>query len=759
MTYSILDAIGNTPLVEIRRLNPNPRVRILAKLEYMNPGGSIKDRAAFYMIQAGEESGELTPGKTVIEATSGNTGIGLALVCAVKGYRLLLAMSESASIERRKILQARGAEILLSPGHMGTDGAIEEVYRLARENPDEYFMADQYNTEANWKSHYYGTGPEIWAQTEGRITKLVATMGTTGTLMGLSRRLKEYNPDIRIIGVEPYLGHKLQGLKNMKEAYEPGLFEKSRLDEKINIDDEEAFDMTRRLAKEEGLFVGMSSGAAMVIAAREAEAMEEGVIVTIFPDGGERYLSTDLFTVRDTVAMKLFNTLSRTKETFEPLVPGKVSIYSCGPTAHARLHPGEWRRFVFSDLLCRYLEYRGYDVTHVMNITDLDDKTINGSAEADMELSEFTRGYIDAFRKDLAVLGVQPADRYPRASEHVEEMVALAEKLVRKGFAYEKLRSLYFDISRFSDYGSLSGIDLEKIRLGSTVDLDEYEKENPRDFTLFKRCRLTELKRGIYTSTDWGNVRPSWHIQCAAMSMKYLGESFDIHTSGRELVFPHHENEIAIAQALTGKPLARFWLHCDRVLENGRKLDLNRPGLTLEDLLGRGYTGREIRFWLLSAHYRKPVRFSNRSLDAARRALGRLDACLRSLRELESGTSYPELDQLLYDIRQGFITAMDDDLNISAAIASLFKNIKRINSLIPAGGLDRAGAEKIIEAFRQIDGVLNVFDFGGEVEDPEIRSLMDQREAARRERNWALADEIRNQLISKGVAPRDSKLT
>jgi len=759
MSHSILDAIGNTPLVEIHRLNPNPRVRILAKLEYMNPGGSIKDRAAFYMIQAGEESGELTPDKTVIEATSGNTGIGLALVCAVKGYRLLLAMSESASIERRKILQARGAEILLSPGHMGTDGAIEEVYRLARENPDDYFMADQYNTEANWRAHYYGTGPEIWTQTEGRITKLVATMGTTGTLMGLSRRLKEYNPEIRIIGVEPYLGHKLQGLKNMKEAYEPGLFEKNRLDQKINIDDEEAFEMTRRLAREEGLFVGMSSGAAMVIAAREAEAMEEGVIVTIFPDGGERYLSTDLFTVRDTVAMKLFNTLSRTKETFEPLVPGKVSIYSCGPTAHARLHPGEWRRFVFSDLLCRYLEYRGYDVTHVMNITDLDDKTINGSAEADMELSEFTQGYIDAFRKDLGVLGVQPADRYPRASEHVEEMVALAEKLVRKGFAYEKLRSLYFDISRFSDYGSLSGIDLEKIRLGSTVDLDEYEKENPRDFTLFKRCRLTELKRGLYTSTDWGNVRPSWHIQCAAMSMKYLGESFDIHTSGRELVFPHHENEIAIAQALTGKPLARFWLHCDRVLENGKKLDLNRPGLTLDDFLGRGYTGREIRFWLLSSHYRKPVRFSNRSLDAARRALGRLDACLRSLRELESGAPYAELDQLLYDIRQGFITAMDDDLNISAAIASLFKNIKRINSLIPAGSLNRVGAEKIIAAFRQIDGVLNVFDFGDGAEDPDIRSLMDKRETARRERNWALADEIRDQLISKGVVPRDSKLT
>jgi cysteinyl-tRNA synthetase len=203
--------------VEIRRLNPNPHVRILAKLEYLNPGGSIKDRPALSMIEDGERSGELKPGKTVIEATSGNTGIGLAMVCSVKGYRLLLAMSEAASVERQQILRARGAEILLTPGHLGTDGAIEEVYRLARENPDAYFMTDQFNNLANWKAHYNGTAVEIWEQTDGTLTHMVATMGTSGTLMGLSRRLKEFNPLIRIIGVEPYLGHRLQGLKNMKE--------------------------------------------------------------------------------------------------------------------------------------------------------------------------------------------------------------------------------------------------------------------------------------------------------------------------------------------------------------------------------------------------------------------------------------------------------------------------------------------------------------------------------------------------------------
>ena len=614
MSHSILDAIGNTPLVEIRRLNPNPKVRILAKLEYMNPGGSIKDRPALYMIEAGEKSGELTPEKTVIEATSGNTGIGLALVCAVKGYRLLLAMSESASLERRKILKARGAEILLTPGHMGTDGAIEEVYRLVREFPETYFMADQYNTDANWKAHYHGTAVEIWEQSGKAVTTLVATMGTTGTLMGLSRKLKEFNPAIRIVGVEPYLGHKIQGLKNMKEAYEPGLFEKERLDEKVNIEDEEAFEMTRQLARQEGLFVGMSSGAAMAVAAREAQTMTSGTIVVIFPDGGERYLSTPLFTVADKVVMRVFNTMNRRKEPLEPTLPGKVSVYSCGPTAHARLNPDEWRRFVFADLLCRYLGYRGYDVTHVMNITDLDDKTINGSARAGMDLADFTQHYIDAFHKDLRTLGIQPADKYPRASEHVRDMVALAEKLYLKGFAYEKLRSLYFNISKFKEYGRLSGIDLDKIRLGATVDLDEYEKENPRDFTLFKRCKLSELKRGIYTPSEWGNVRPSWHIQCTAMSMKYLGESFDIHTSSRTLLFPHHENEIAIAQALTGKPLAKYWLHCDRVLMDGKKMDENQPLLDLEGLVDAGYSGRDIRYWLRSTHYRKPVRFSTERL-------------------------------------------------------------------------------------------------------------------------------------------------
>ena len=757
MGKSILDAIGNTPLVEIRRLNPNSKVRILAKLEYFNPGGSIKDRAALSMIEAGEKSGELTSDKIVIEATSGNTGIGLALVCAVKGYRLLLAMSEAASVERQKILKARGADILLTPGHLGTDGAIEEVYRLVRENPNTYFMTDQYNNEANWMAHYNGTAKEIWEQTNGEISVLVATIGTSGTVMGMARRLREFNPNIRIIGVEPYLGHKLQGLKNMKEAYRPEIFEKNLLDEKVNIDDEEAFEMTRRLAKEEGIFVGMSSGAAMAVALKKAECLQEGTIVAIFPDGGERYLSTTLFTVREKVELKIFNTLSRSKEPFTPLVPGKVSMYSCGPTAHAAMQLGECRRFVFSDLMSRYLEYRGFEVTHIMNITDLDDKTINGSEAAGMELSEFTGRHIQNFMKDLEFLGIRAATKYPRASEHVDDMVSLAEKLVKKGFAYEKLRSLYFNIAHFANYGRLSGIDINKIRIGATVDLDEYEKDNPRDFTLMKRAKLSELKRGIYTKTEWGNVRPSWHIQCAAIAMKYLGESFDIHTAGRELMFPHHENEIAISSAITGKPLAKYWIHCDRVMFDEKSVSKDSDLLMLEQLSNEGFTGREIRYWLISVNYRKPVTYSIERLEDARHSLNRLDSCIHNLVQIKSGKPYAELDQLLYDIKNGFTSAMDDDLNISAAMASIFSNIKKINILIQEERIDPDGARKILDAFKNIDSVLSIFDFQDNFTDPEVQRLIREREKARAEKNWALSDQLRDALKARGITVRDRK--
>ncbi len=758
MNRSILDAIGNTPLVEIRKLNPNSRVKIFAKLESFNPGGSVKDRPALYMIEAGERSGLLTPEKTVIEATSGNTGIGLALVCSVKGYRLLLIMSEAVSEERRKILKARGAEIHLTPGHLGTDGAIEEAYRLSRENPGRYFMPDQFNNEANWQAHYHSTAREIWEQTRGRVTAVVATLGTSGTLMGVSRRMKQYNPAVRIIGVEPYLGHKIQGLKNMKEAYRPEIFDKGRLDIKINIEDEEAFEMARRLAKEEGIFAGMSSGAAMAIACKEAALMKEGVMVVILPDGGERYLSTTLFAVKEKVDLRLFNSMTRRKETFKPLVPGTATVYTCGPTAHDRMEVGECRRFVFSDLLCRYLRYRGYAVHHVVNITDYDDKTLAGSESANLSLSQFTDKYVKWFQKDLESLGVQPADRIPRTSRNLQEMVQITRDLKKAGYAYEKLKSVYFDISRIPDYGKLSGIDLDKIKLGATVDLEDYEKENPRDFTLLKRSKLSELKRGIFVKTEWGNVRPSWHLQCAATAMKFMGERYDIHASCREFIFPHHENHIAIAVALKGHPMAHYWIHCEQVLLDGNRKATTKGGMRLETLFEEGFSGREIRYWLLSNHYRKPLVFVRKRLEEARRALKRIDACILSLKRLRGGTPNPETDQLVYDIKNGFTSAMDEDLNTPGALASLFDKIRKINIGIKEKSIDATGAEKILRTFQDIDGVLNLFRFPGPTQDPEILELIRQREAARQAKDWDTADRIRDRLRSMGVEVRDTPI-
>jgi len=412
---------------------------------------------------------------------------------------------------------------------------------------------------------------------------------------------------------------------------------------------------------------------------------------------------------------------------------------------------------VFADLLSRYLEFRGYSVTHVMNITDLDDKTILGSKREGEEISSFTEKHIRGFKKDCETIGIKPADQYPRASQHVEDMVLVAKKLVQKGYAYEKLRSIYFNISRFAEYGQLSGIDIDKIKVGTTVDLDEYEKDNPRDFTLMKRAKLSELKRGIYTKTDWGNVRPSWHIQCAAMSMKYLGETYDIHTASRELVFPHHENKLAIAMSLTGKSLAKYWLHCDRVLVQGKKVDEKGVAPAVSDLVQIGYTGREIRYWLLSTHYHKPVAYAAERLDEARSALKRLDTCVDTLLRLTDGVPYHELDQLVYDIKQGFINAMDDDLNISAGMASIFKNIKRINLLLLEQNIDPQGASKIVDTLRGIDTVLGIFEFSAALSDPEIQKLIQKRERARAAKNWDLADKIRDQLQSSGVCVRDQK--
>ena len=292
---SVLDCIGNTPLIRIETINPMPDVTVLAKLEGNNPGGSVKDRIALYMINDAEEAGLIKKGDTILEATSGNTGIGLAMVGAAKGYRVKLVMPECVSLERRKVLEAFGAELVLSPGNEGTDGAIRLAHKIISDNPKDYFMPNQFDNCSNIRAHYETTGKEIIEQTSGKLDMFVAGMGTTGTLMGAGRRLKEYSEKIRIVGVEPFLGHRIQGLKNMQESIVPKIYTPDTLDEKINVNDEDAFETTRKLAVKEGLFVGMSSGAAMYGALRMAEQLKKGTIVVILPDRGDRYLSTTLF--------------------------------------------------------------------------------------------------------------------------------------------------------------------------------------------------------------------------------------------------------------------------------------------------------------------------------------------------------------------------------------------------------------------------------------------------------------------------------
>lgn len=763
---SLLDLIGNTPIVPIKRLNPHKKVKIFAKIESFNPGGSVKDRIALNMIDTAEKSGELTPDKIVLEATSGNTGIGLAMVCAVKGYRCQLVMPDSASIERRKIMEAFGAEILLTPGKKGTDGAIEEAYALAREFPDRYFLTDQFNNEANWQAHYLKTGPEIWEQTEGLVTDVVGTLGTSGTIMGLSKYFSEVHPEVRVTAVEPFLGHKIQGLKNMKESYTPGIYEKTLPYQIINIPDEEAYKAARLLARKEGLFVGMSSGAALCAALTRAEQLKDegGILVVILPDGGERYLSTELFAAKQPVVegkstpLRFFNTLSRKKEVFTPLRGKKVTFYACGPTAYEHATLGHCRRFIVADLINRHLLAKGYDVQYVMNFTDVDDNTIKGAEKAGRPLVEFTQGYIDEFMKDIELLGVKPATMYPKASDHIETMIDIAHKLMHKGFAYEKHGSIYFDISKFPIYGVLSRVDLSKIHVGRTVDLDDYEKESPYDFTLLKRSTLSELKGGIFYQTEWGKMRPGWHIECAAMTMNLLGETMDIHTSGRNLIFPHHENENAIAEALTGKPLARFWMHSEFVLVDGKKMSQeNKNLMTLREILAQGYTAREVRFFLLRTHYRKPVNFSLRNLDSARKNLQRLDEYVGKLLCLPPGLPHPKIASYLSDMEERFGAAMDDDLNVSKAVAAVFDFIKKTNPVLHKGQLDRDQKKYILEAFDKINNIINIMKLEECPLAPGIDKLIKEREEARRKKDWGRADDVREQLALQGIEIIDTE--
>lgn len=756
---NILELVGNTPLIRINRMNPAAGVELLVKLESMNPGGSVKDRIGLKMIEQAEATGQLTPGKIVLEASSGNTAIGLAMACAVKGYQLLVTMSESASEERKRILKAYGTQILLTPGYQGTDGAIEEAYRLAREEPDKYFLVDQFNNDANWLAHYDGTGREIWEATGGKLDVVVVTMGTTGTLMGVTRALKERSPAVRVVGVEPFKKHKIQGLKNMKESYPPGIFKPEEPHAIVNVDDDSAYEMARRLAREEGIFVGMSAGAAMKVALDEARTLGQGTVVALLPDGGERYLSTSLF-ASDTIPepLRFHNTLTGKVELLEPVKPGKVTVYSCGPSLDGPPDLGLCRRLVFADVLRRYLEYRGYEVKHAVNLGDIDDRTVNECLKAGGKLREFTARWEAAFFHALDALRVKRAHHYPRASDHVNDMVEQTRGLLDKGLAYEKLRSVYFRIGSFPDYGKLSHVELNQVRSTASTTYDYYEKDHPGDFALFKRPTLAELKAGIFWQTPWGKARPGWHIECSCMAVRYLGQPFDIHTASTDLTFPHGDNEIAIAAGLSSKPLARLWMHSEVVMAEGKKVSRAAGNdLRLDEVLALGFDGPVVRYWLLATHYRSVLNYSVGELKRAAHCVARLNEFVARLQHFQPGQRSPDLDQALYEAHSGWQEAMDHDLSVSTALGKLFGLIRLVNRLLSAGELDSDQVQQVLGFVRQVNQILAVIDFESKEErDEQVERLIEARNTARQARDFAQADALREQLQALGVQLTDT---
>jgi cysteinyl-tRNA synthetase len=436
--------------------------------------------------------------------------------------------------------------------------------------------------------------------------------------------------------------------------------------------------------------------------------------------------------------LQFFNTLTRCKENFAPLNPPRVGMYTCGPTVYNYAHIGNLRAFTFQDLLRRYLEYKGFAVRHVMNITDVEDKIIRAVREQTKSLKELTEFYTQEFLRDAETLNIKPAHVMPRATEHIPDIIALIETLIATNHAYVgEDHSVYYSIRSFKDYGKLSHFKLDELQVTGRVRHDEYTRESAADFALWKAW--DEDDGDVKWASPWGVGRPGWHIECSVMSMKHLGKTFDIHCGGEDLIFPHHEDEIAQSEAATGKPFVRYWLHNAHLLVEGKKMSKSLGNFfTLRDLLAKGWTGREVRYVLLSAHYRDPLNFTFDGLQAARSALQRMDEFLLKLQE----TATEILQRQPTDLITGFETALDDDLNISAALGALFEFIREANKRTIAPG-EAAG---ILAAWRRFDEVLG-FGIPAKTEVPaDVQQLVEERQAARKAKNFKRSDEIRDQL-------------
>jgi len=750
MNKDLLELIGNTPLVEIRNLNPNPDVKILAKIEAQNPGGSVKDRVAAAMIKAAEESGELTKDKIIIEATSGNTGVGLAMVAAIKGYRIKLLMPETASEERKMIMAAYGAELELTPGHLSTDGAIEQAYRYAREEPDKYVLMDQFNNPSSIDAHYNGTGMEIWEQTDGAVTHCVMTLGTSGTAMGIAKRLHEMG-DVHVAAVEPYAGHKIQGLKNMLESYPPGIYDKSWLDEVLHVDDETAFDYCRKIAREEGIFVGMSSGAALGGAIQLAQRIKEGTIVVVFPDSGERYLSTHLYKQQTGSGISVFDMASGADKIIN--TSGGLGVYTMGPSLDNTDGLDSWRRLVLLDVFTRHIGSRGVEINGAVGLSDMDDRTLAAARDVGATRDGFAEARRDAIIGRAQDMGISDTMHFPLSSASDETALNLCRKLLGKGLAYEKLRSVYFDVFRDKRYGEIGAMDMDKVSGGRTVDLNSYVKDNPLDFTLLKRATLLDLKRGEVLETEWGNVRPSWFLQHAATALDVLDRT-DLMIGSESHRFPHLENLRAI-WSTSGREL-QAWMISQQTTDCG---DENLA--TVAEKLG-GF--RAARFWLLSVACRKPLCASGENLSMWARNWRKVQegaAVLALALDAKGDDVSSEVEQAVFDLKAGFKTAMDEDFALHHFWPVLFKFTKLVNGWDADGKLSGASARACHGELMAVDAILGILDQAqmpvplSDLPD-DVQGMLADRQKARESKDFAASDDLRDKIAEAGFRLDDT---
>jgi len=455
------------------------------------------------------------------------------------------------------------------------------------------------------------------------------------------------------------------------------------------------------------------------------------------------------------VTTRLHDTLSGEVRQLEPLEPGHVRIYSCGPTVYGPTHIGNFRSFLFADLLVRYLRYRGLRVTWVMNITDIDDRIIANANAAGEQIGDLTERWLERFKADFAALRMTPPDVLPRATEHIDEMAAIIGRLLERGHAYRTDDgSIFFRISSWPAYGRLARLDPSQLQVGARVEADDYGKDDVRDFALWKGPKPGEPS----WETPIGPGRPGWHIECSAMSMKHLGESFDIHTGGVDLIFPHHEDEIAQSEASTGKTFVRTWLHCDHLRLGGAKMARRVGNIArVSELLEAGISPRALRYALIAVNYRQALEYTDASLAAAAAAIERLDTLEATLDAYaEDRPDAPDLEGVLADARARFEAALDDDLNISAALAALFDLVRELNRRIAERSLSTADAGRALGSLRDLDRVLAILPDEAADLPPGAADLLSAREGARANRDWATSDRLRDELATLGVVVEDT---